>query len=256
MANGIKVLLVDDDKMLVDLYRERLEIAGYKVEVCHNGEEGLKKIHESDPDIVLLDIMMPKINGYETLAAIKSDPRTKDKPVIILSALMRDVNKSKALESGADDYVVKSEAMPAEVIKKIETVLQKYDKNIPSSQEPIPPKLPNPPLESTTEEIQFEPAQEKLPTNIEGLSKPVATDLDIKSSKPPSIPSTPANTNVAASLPPENPSVLPPQPNNRSSQSPVEPSKQKLNNLDWILIILIFLVTAVGIFYYFKFIGK
>ena len=123
MPKGTTILMVDDDKMLIDMYKERLELAGYKVEISRDGEEGLAKIHQVKPDIVLLDIMMPKVNGYEALAAIKSDPATKDIPVIILSALMRDINKTKAVEAGADDYIIKSEAMPVDVIKKVEAVL-------------------------------------------------------------------------------------------------------------------------------------
>src|SRR3990167_4786789 len=138
MPKGTKILMVDDDKMLIDLYKERLELAGYNVEVSRDGEEGLAKIHTVKPDLVLLDIMMPKVNGYEALASIKSDPTTKDIPVIILSALMRDINKAKAVESGADDYIIKSEAMPADVIKKIEAVLKKYHKIVPAQAEATP----------------------------------------------------------------------------------------------------------------------
>ena len=122
MAKGSKILLVDDDKMLVDLYKERLEIAGFQVEVGRNGEEGIRKTKEFKPDIILLDIMMPKVDGYQALAAIKSDPATKDIPVIILSALMRDVNKTRAMEVGAENYIIKSECMPGDVIKKIEKI--------------------------------------------------------------------------------------------------------------------------------------
>ena len=125
MAKGSKILLVDDDKMLVDLYKERLEIAGFQVEVGRNGEEGIRKTKEFKPDIILLDIMMPKVDGYQALAAIKSDPATKDIPVIILSALMRDVNKTRAMEVGAENYIIKSECMPGDVIKKIEQTLDK-----------------------------------------------------------------------------------------------------------------------------------
>lgn len=179
MPKGTKILVVDDDKMLVELYKERLELAGYQVEVSRDGEEGLAKIHQAKPDLVLLDIMMPKVNGYEALASIKSDPSTKDIPVIILSALMRDINKTKAIESGADDYIIKSEAMPVDVIKKIEAVLKKYNKSVPPAEKPAAPEppetptaaVPGPPPAPPTpapeppaapanppQEIQFEPA--------------------------------------------------------------------------------------------------
>lgn len=148
MPKGSRVLMADDDKMLIDMYKERLELAGYIVTLCRNGEEALGKIREVKPDIVLLDIMMPKINGYEALASIKSDPATKDIPVIMLSALMRDFNREKAVEAGADDYLIKSEAMPADVITKIEQVLAKYGK---SATLPTPGAIsPNIPAPSAT----------------------------------------------------------------------------------------------------------
>lgn len=200
MPKGTKVLLVDDDKMLIELYKERLELAGYQVEISRDGEEGLAKIHQVKPDLVLLDIMMPKVNGYEALASIKSDPSTKDIPVIILSALMRDINKTKAIESGADDYVIKSEAMPADVIKKIEAVLKKYNKSIPETesrsgvgapQPPMPPAaVPGPPAaplaspptveppKTPAQEIQFEPfdqAQGRPAAGGQDIAKAPAT---------------------------------------------------------------------------------
>lgn len=128
MPKGSKVLMADDDKMLLDMYKERLELAGYMVETGFNGEEILTKVRDFAPDIIMLDVMMPKMNGYETLASLKSDPLTKNIPVVMLSALMRDFNREKAVEGGAEDYLIKSEAMPSDVITKIEQVLQKYGK--------------------------------------------------------------------------------------------------------------------------------
>jgi len=159
---NIKVLMVDDDQMLLDLYTERLKIAGFEVIGASNGEDCLKKVNEVRPDIVLLDIMMPKVNGYDTLAALKSDPQTKDIPVIILSALVRDVNKSRALEAGADDYIIKSEVLPVDVISKIEAVLAKYQKNSKDTskdskaEKEDDSKKDAPPIG----EVQFEPSQE------------------------------------------------------------------------------------------------
>lgn len=160
MPKGSHVLMADDDKMLIDMYKERLELAGYVVILCRNGEETLAKIREAKPDIILLDIMMPKINGYEALASIKSDPATKDIPVIMLSALMRDFNREKAVEAGADDYLIKSEAMPADVITKVEQVLAKYGKTASPTVGNIPPNIPAP---SATPVGQTPPADSSQP---------------------------------------------------------------------------------------------
>lgn len=119
------VLIADDDITLRDMYQTRLETDGYKCIVAADGEETLKVIKEQTPDVVLLDIMMPKMNGLDVLAQMKKDENMKKIPVIILTALIQDLTKVKSLMGGADDYLMKSEVMPGEVIKKVEGVLRK-----------------------------------------------------------------------------------------------------------------------------------
>ena len=239
MPKGTKILMVDDDKMLIDLYKERLELAGYTVEVSRDGEEGLAKIHSVKPDLVLLDIMMPKVNGYEALASIKSDPTTKDTPVIILSALMRDVNKSKAVESGADDYIIKSEAMPADVIKKIEAVLKKYHKEAPQSATPAPPPpvtqapVATPPPNTPSKEIQFEPASGG--PNIGGA------DLSKKPTSPPETPPS-AGSSTANAVP-----VVAPQPPQAPTPAAQNYQPQKTSSTVVFLLVLIFVLVLISI---------
>ncbi len=120
-----KILLVDDDRILAEMYRERLEIAGYNVEVSHNGETGLAKINHTKPDLIILDLMMPKLSGYEVLSTIKSDPDLKEIPVIVFSALMRDASRDKAMEIGANNYLIKSEVLPRQLIKKVDAISEK-----------------------------------------------------------------------------------------------------------------------------------
>lgn len=258
----IKILMVDDDKMLIDLYKERLELAGYQVEVSRDGEEGLAKVHQVKPDLVLLDIMMPKVNGYEALASIKSDPGTKDTPVIILSALMRDINKSKAIESGADDYIIKSEAMPADVIKKIESVLKKYHKSAPAAvvepkeeakkeepekesevPEPAAPATPRETTFTTTQapspqekpavpEIEFEPApggQDIHPGEV-AKTPPIAQAVPTDNAVPPS-----------ASAVPQAPATS--QPTSSTKASPV---------VVFFLVLIVILIIASDFYFYMK----
>lgn len=278
MANDIKILMVDDDKMLIDLYKERLELAGYKVEISRDGEEGLTKVHETKPDLVLMDIMMPKVNGYEALASIKSDPSTKDIPVIILSALMRDLNKSKAIEAGADDYIIKSEAMPVDVIKKIESVLVKYkkktstvessgaaqDKEVvepPKETEPImvahtpaatvePPKTETPPVVAEGQNINFEPAtggQDIQPQETQGTTVP--TEGPLESSLPASIP-------PQASAVPEVPLQNPPQNQNPPvitravPQVATNPEQKASPVVVFFLILIVILILASDVYFY------
>lgn len=216
MPKGSKILMADDDKMLIDMYKERLTLAGYEVTVCRNGEEALVKVKEVKPDIILLDIMMPKLDGYEVLASLKSDPTTKDIPVIMLTALMRDFNREKATEAGADDYLVKSEAMPSDVITKVEQVLVKYGKGTPPAAQ-----------------VVFEPAApEVMPEKAEPAE--IANHIETQPITPP------------AAVAPEEPIIKP-----VGLATPVEEPPKKSNSL-WVwIIILIVLIIAGGLVYYF-----
>lgn len=128
MAKG-KILIADDDVTLMDMYKLRLEAEDYEVVTAADGEEAIAEIRKEKPDLVLLDIMMPKINGLDVLAELKKDPQFKSMPVIMLTALIQDVTKVKSLMTGADDYLMKSEVMPGEVIKKVNQVLEASKKN-------------------------------------------------------------------------------------------------------------------------------
>lgn len=125
MEQGKVILLVDDDLTLREMYFERLKAEGFEIIQASNGEEALAKAHESKPNVILLDVMMPKINGFEVLKQLKEDPDTSAIPVIILTALIQDVDRAQGKKSGAADYIVKSETMPGEVISKIKAVMTK-----------------------------------------------------------------------------------------------------------------------------------
>lgn len=118
-----RVLVVDDDSTLLDMYKERLVSSGYEVITAPNGEIALAKVVETLPHVILLDVMMPKINGFDVLNIVKSSPETKNIPVIILTALSQENHKQKGIADGASDYIVKSEVMPKEVVEKIEKVI-------------------------------------------------------------------------------------------------------------------------------------
>ena len=121
------VLIVDDDITLLEMYIERIRAEGAIVVEAHDGEEALEKARETKPSIILLDIMMPKINGFEVLKVLKSDPETADVPVIILSALSDEGKRKQGLQLGASDYIVKSETLPIDVIEKMKKVISSED---------------------------------------------------------------------------------------------------------------------------------
>jgi len=126
MAESFKsVLLVDDDLTLREMYSERLKADGFTVEMAKDGEEALQKAKDIHPNVILLDIMMPKINGLDVLKQLKAQDETKDIPVLILTALVQDRERLESATRGADGYIVKSETMPGEVVNKIKAVLEK-----------------------------------------------------------------------------------------------------------------------------------
>jgi DNA-binding response OmpR family regulator len=123
MEEGKTILLVDDDLTLREMYEERMKAEGFSIIQATNGEEAIKKARESKPNIILLDIMMPKVNGFDVLKELKSDPEMKNIPVIVLTALIQDVDRIQGKKLGAVDYIVKSETMPGEVIAKIKNAI-------------------------------------------------------------------------------------------------------------------------------------
>jgi DNA-binding response OmpR family regulator len=123
MANSEKILLVDDDMTLHEMYAERLKAEGYVIVSAYDGEEAIEKAYKENPDLILLDIMMPKINGIDVMKKLREDDETKGIPIILLTALVQEINKIKDMMQPYDSYLIKSEIMPQEVINTIEKSL-------------------------------------------------------------------------------------------------------------------------------------
>ena len=121
---ALSVLVVDDDPVILRLLQVNFELEGIDVELAVDGEEGLNLIEADPPDLVISDIMMPKVNGLELLAALRSSPDTAALPVILLSAKAQVADVQRGLELGADDYVTKP-FDPLELIDRIYKVLAK-----------------------------------------------------------------------------------------------------------------------------------
>ena len=121
---ALSVLVVDDDPVILRLLQVNFELEGISVATAVDGEEGLKMIQSDPPDLVISDIMMPKVNGLELLAALRSSPDTSAMPVILLSAKAQVADVQRGLELGADDYVTKP-FDPLELIDRIYKVLAK-----------------------------------------------------------------------------------------------------------------------------------
>lgn len=125
MANeGTTILLAEDDVILAELYTDRLKQEGFTVVHANNGEDALKMVSEYTPALIILDIMMPKMNGLDVLKALKDNPQTKDIPVIIVTALVQEIEKINKMMNPADAYIVKSEVLPAEIIEQVKKRLE------------------------------------------------------------------------------------------------------------------------------------
>lgn len=123
------ILIVEDDPLMSRLYHKIFTFEGYKVETAPDGQEGLEKTRTVKPNLILLDVMMPKMNGLEVLDKLKSDPETKSIPVIMLTNLAGQQDAETALSKGAVKYIVKSEYEPKQVANMVKEILAGYTRN-------------------------------------------------------------------------------------------------------------------------------
>jgi two-component system phosphate regulon response regulator PhoB len=124
------ILVVEDEPPLVEVLRYNLEKEGYLVNVAENGAQALSKVHESAPDLVILDWMLPELSGIEVCRQLREDPDSREVPVIMLTARGEEADRVKGLASGADDYVVKPFS-PAELLARVRAVLRRSTSSAP-----------------------------------------------------------------------------------------------------------------------------
>lgn len=117
-----KILVVDDEIYIVHILDFSLGMEGYEVVTALDGEQALAKVKSEKPDLVVLDIMMPKLDGYETCKILKTNPETKGIPVILLSAKGRNVDQKMGYQVGADDYITKPFS-PRKLVERINMIL-------------------------------------------------------------------------------------------------------------------------------------
>ena len=121
MAKG-KILVVDDEIYIVHILDFSLGMEGYEVITALDGEQAIEQARNEKPDLIVLDIMMPKLDGYETCKILKSEKETRDIPVILLSAKGRNVDQKVGFEVGADDYITKPFS-PRKLVERINSIL-------------------------------------------------------------------------------------------------------------------------------------
>jgi DNA-binding response OmpR family regulator len=121
---GKKILIIEDDQFLRELISRKLEQENFSIIEAADGEEGMRQLKEETPDLILLDLILPGIDGFEFLTRIKQDPKLASIPVIILSNLGQKEEIEKGLKLGAIDYLVKAHFTPGEIIEKVRHTLK------------------------------------------------------------------------------------------------------------------------------------
>jgi CheY-like chemotaxis protein len=114
-----KILLVEDEEIMINLLEKKLVSEGYEVSVARDGDEGLQKIREVIPDLILLDIIMPKMGGFEVMAEIQKNPELKNIPIVVISNSGQPVEIDRAQRLGAKDWLIKTEFDLQEVLDKV-----------------------------------------------------------------------------------------------------------------------------------------
>lgn len=118
------ILLVEDDPFLIDICVKKFKAVGYQVKVAKDGQEAIKILSRKKPDLVLLDIVMPGMAGWEVLRRLKQDKEFADLKIIVLSNLSQKQEVEKGLGLGAEKYLIKSQFTPAEVVEQVREILK------------------------------------------------------------------------------------------------------------------------------------
>ena len=125
-----KVLIVEDDENLYTLYSTEFELSGHTVTHNADGSGVNEQVKSWQPDIVLLDIMLPKKDGLTILSELKADPATQGVPAVMLTNFGNEENVKKAIENGAEDFILKYKSVPSEVVSKAAEILSRKEKNV------------------------------------------------------------------------------------------------------------------------------
>ncbi len=125
--NTKKILIAEDEPGLMEMYKLYFERAGYNVRNAENGKQCIDFAKNERPDIILLDILMPRVDGWQVLKELKGSEETKSIPILVFSNLGQTQEIQKGLDLGADDYVIKSNLTPKELLVKVEQMILKSD---------------------------------------------------------------------------------------------------------------------------------
>ena len=122
-----KILIIEEDRFLRKIYKNKFSRAGFEFREAISGDEGLNKVYSEKPDLVLLDLMLPKKSGFEVLVELKRDKSTRKIPVVILSNLAQEEDIQRVMSLGASDYLIKTEVSLSDVIDRVKECLAKME---------------------------------------------------------------------------------------------------------------------------------
>jgi CheY-like chemotaxis protein len=199
-----KIMLVEDDNNLREIYEARLLAEGYEIVSARDGEEALTIAIKEKPDLIISDVMMPKISGFDMLDILRSTPETKDAKVIMMTALSQAEDKIRAEKLGADRYLVKSQVTLEDVAKVAREVLSGESEDTPASavSEPVAEPTPAPaPVTPTPVAVTDTPAPTPVPTPIPvPVTEPTPAPAPVTPT-PVAVTDTPAPTPVPTPIP-------------------------------------------------------
>lgn len=127
-----KILIIEDEEVIADLEKDYLELSDFKVDICNSGDEGLKTALSGDYDLIVLDLMLPGMDGFEVCRCIREK---KDIPILMVSAKKDDIDKIRGLGLGADDYMTKPFS-PSELVARVKAHLARYERLVGNSAKP------------------------------------------------------------------------------------------------------------------------
>lgn len=119
-----KILLIEDDSLIVKIYTTRLKADGYEIVSAEDGEKGLEVAQQEKPDLILLDVMMPKVDGFTVIQTLRADEQFKNTPIIMYSNLAQEAESKRAIEVGATEFITKANISPTELVNKIKSYVK------------------------------------------------------------------------------------------------------------------------------------
>ncbi len=124
-----KILIIEDDPFLNEVYAAKFSQSGFQTEVALDGKKGMEKIKADKPDLIILDIVLPKMDGFELLKKVKEDSKLKEIPIVLLTNLGQKNEVEKGLALGADDYIIKAHFTPTAIVAKVKEILNQKRAN-------------------------------------------------------------------------------------------------------------------------------